>query len=98
MSTVTNRHLDILRLVAQGQSNGQIARTLFVSEDTVKTHLRRAFLSLGVTTRTEAVMEAMRRGLLEDPDRQPYTGPDRRRGPGRRAIDARRTHPGPCRP
>lgn len=99
---VTARHLDILRLVAGGQSTRQIAQLLRLSEDTVKTHLRHAFLALEVHTRAQAVAEAYRRGLLLpgpiDLPRTQYGGPERRRGPGRRASDIRRTHPAPSRP
>ena len=99
---LTQRHVDVLRLAAQGMTNAKIARALFLSEDTVKTHLSRAFVILGASTRTEAVLELNRLGLLDEPTAAPrYTGPERRRdsaGPGRRAGDARRTHPRSSRP
>lgn len=93
---VTDRQVEILRLVALGMTNGEVAKQLWLAEDTVKTHMRRAFAALGVRSRTQAVMEMHRRGLLDDPD--PYTGPERRTGRGRRRGDGRGTHPAPSRP
>ncbi|MCU1482304.1 MAG: LuxR family transcriptional regulator [Subtercola sp.] len=58
------RELDVLRLVAAGQSNPEIARTLFIGDATVKTHLQHAFEKLAVTDRTRAVTRAMELGLL----------------------------------
>lgn len=99
---LTTRHVDVLRLAAQGMTNRQIGQSLYLSEDTVKTHLRRAYQVLGVATRAEAVLELHRRGLLDKPPPpEPiYPGPERRSGlrPGRRAGDVRRTHPRPSRP
>jgi two-component system NarL family response regulator len=61
---LTPRELTALRLIADGQSNKEIAQTLSISERTVKTHLAHLFEKLGVTSRTEAVRVAMRRGLV----------------------------------
>ncbi|RUQ09355.1 response regulator transcription factor [Curtobacterium sp. HSID17257] len=58
------RELEVLELVAQGNSNPAIGRTLFVSETTVKTHLGHVFEKLGVNDRTRAVTRAMELGLL----------------------------------
>ncbi|GAA1896320.1 response regulator [Asanoa iriomotensis] len=58
------REVEVLRLVAEGRSNGEIARALHISEATVKTHLLRAFAKLGVNDRTAAVTTAMAAGLL----------------------------------
>ncbi|MFJ6172625.1 response regulator [Curtobacterium sp. NPDC092190] len=58
------RELEVLQLVAQGNSNPAIGRTLFVSETTVKTHLGHVFEKLGVNDRTRAVTRAMELGLL----------------------------------
>lgn len=58
------RELDILRQVAAGRSNPDIARALFIGESTVKTHLLHAFEKLGVSDRTHAVMRAMELGAL----------------------------------
>ncbi|SIM60551.1 response regulator [Micromonospora cremea] len=62
--TLSPREVDVLRLVAQGLSNGEIGLRLHITEATVKTHLLRAFAKLGVTDRTAAVTTAMAAGLL----------------------------------
>src|SRR4051794_19537765 len=61
---LTPRELAALRVLANGQSNKEIATTLGISERTVKTHLAHLFEKLGVTSRTEAVRVATRRGLV----------------------------------
>jgi len=61
---LSERETAVLRLVAQGCTNAEIGRRLFIGESTVKTHLLRAFGKLGVTDRTAAVTSAMRHGLL----------------------------------
>ena len=61
---VTPRELSALRLMADGQSNKEIANALAISERTVKTHLGHLFEKLGVTSRTEAIKVATRRGLV----------------------------------
>ena len=58
------RELDVLRLVAAGESNPEIARSLFIGEATVKTHLLHVFDKLGVGDRTRAVTLAMELRLL----------------------------------
>jgi DNA-binding NarL/FixJ family response regulator len=63
-SVLTPRELDVLRLVASGHSNKQIATALAIGESTVKTHLLKVFEKLGVADRTRAVTLAMERGLL----------------------------------
>lgn len=55
----------MLRLVAEGCTNAEIGRRLFIGESTVKTHLLRIFQKLEVDDRTAAVTSAMRFGLLE---------------------------------
>ena len=62
--SLTPRELDVLRLVAQGQSNPAIGRALFLSETTVKTHLGHVFEKLGVSDRTRAVTRAMELRIL----------------------------------
>lgn len=63
-TVLTARELDVLRLVATGHSNKQIAVVLGIGESTVKTHLLKVFEKLGVADRTRAVTLAMERGLL----------------------------------
>ncbi|MET3451228.1 response regulator transcription factor [Curtobacterium sp. 1544] len=62
--SLSPRELEVLQLVAQGNSNPAIGRTLFLSETTVKTHLGHVFEKLGVNDRTRAVTRAMELGLL----------------------------------
>jgi len=62
--TLTGRELDVLTLLAQGKSNREIGANLFISETTVKSHLRGIFTKLNVLSRTEAVTVANRRGLV----------------------------------
>lgn len=61
---LSERELDVLGAVASGKSNKEVARELSVSEDTVKGHLKIIFTKLGVSDRTQAVMLAMRRGII----------------------------------
>jgi DNA-binding NarL/FixJ family response regulator len=61
---LTPRELEVLRLVAAGRSNPEIARELFIGEATVKTHLIHVFEKLGVSDRTRAVTLALELGLL----------------------------------
>ncbi len=58
------RELDVLRLVAEGLSNPEIGKRLFVAASTVKTHLERAYAKLGVNDRAAAVAQAKDRRLL----------------------------------
>lgn len=64
-AVLSERELDVLRLVAEGRGNKEIARALFVSEATVKTHLNHVFGKLEVTSRTAAVAAARRAGVLD---------------------------------
>lgn len=66
---LTPRELEVLQLVAQGRSNPEIARELFIGEATVKTHLLHVFDKLGVDDRTRAVTVALERGILTTPTR-----------------------------
>jgi len=61
---LTERELEVLEAVAEGKDNTSIARALFISQATVKSHLSHAFTKLDVSTRTGAVAEARRRGLI----------------------------------
>lgn len=56
LAVLTPRQLEILRLVSDGMTNSQIAQSLYLSEFTIKQHLRSAFKNLGVSNRTEAAM------------------------------------------
>lgn len=63
---LTDRELDVLQCVAQGQTNPQIARTLLISMGTVKTHIQHIIAKLGVSDRTQAAVRASELGLLTD--------------------------------
>lgn len=63
-TVLSERELDVLRLVADGASNRDAAARLFISEASIKTHLQHVFDKLGVRDRAAAVAEAYRRGLL----------------------------------
>lgn len=63
-AVLTARETEVLRLVATGHSNKQVAVALGIGESTVKTHLLKVFEKLGVADRTRAVTLAMERGLL----------------------------------
>ncbi len=58
------REREVLRLVARGTSNREIAAELFISEATVKTHLTHVFAKLGAKDRAAAVATAYERGIL----------------------------------
>ena len=61
---ITNRELEILKLIAQGMSNREIAGKLYVSENTIKTHCSRTFEKLGAKRRTQAVQLGKEFGLF----------------------------------
>ena len=61
---LTPREMDVLRLLAQGLSNKEIARTLHLVEETVKDHVRHILAKLGVKSRTQAVLAAIRLGMV----------------------------------
>jgi DNA-binding NarL/FixJ family response regulator len=62
--TLSKREIEVLKLMAQGKSNKEIASALFISEGTVKSHGKAIFAKMNVASRTEAVADAARRGLL----------------------------------
>lgn len=61
--TLTDREISVLRLVAQGKSNKDIAQALVISEQTVKTHVGHILGKIGVSSRTQAALYAVRMGL-----------------------------------
>ena len=65
-ATLTARELQVLRQVAHGQSNREIAEELFISENTVKNHIRNMLEKLQMKSRMEAAMFAVRSNLLDD--------------------------------
>jgi DNA-binding NarL/FixJ family response regulator len=63
--TLSPREIDVLKLMAQGKSNKEIGAALFISEGTVKSHVKAIFAKMNVISRTEAVASATRRGLIQ---------------------------------
>lgn len=61
---LTERELEILQLMARGAANKEIGAALFISENTVKTHISNLFQKLGARDRTEAVTRALSKGLI----------------------------------
>ena len=61
---LTPREKDVLRLIAQGHSNKEIARTLYLAEETVKFHVRHILAKLGVQSRAQAILATIRLGMV----------------------------------
>lgn len=69
LGSLSPRELDVLRLIARGYANQQIARELFLSLSTVKKHVRRVISKLGVSDRTQAAVRAVELGTLAEHDK-----------------------------
>lgn len=65
--TLSNREVDVLRLLAEGMSNREIADTLTLGEKTIKTHVSNILSKLNLTSRTQAALYAVRIGLVAEP-------------------------------
>jgi ATP/maltotriose-dependent transcriptional regulator MalT len=63
-SILSSRERDVMRLVGSGLSNRDVGNALFISEETVKTHLRRIFEKLDVSSRTQAINRCQQLGLI----------------------------------
>jgi len=64
-SSLSDRELEVLRLIAKGMLNKEIAKTLFISEKTVKNHISNIFRKLNVSDRTQAAVYALKNNLVE---------------------------------
>jgi DNA-binding NarL/FixJ family response regulator len=64
LEDLTERETDVLKLLARGQANKQIARSLYIGEKTVKTHVRNILTKLNVRSRTQAALYAARTGIV----------------------------------
>lgn len=82
-ASLTEREKEVLHLIAQGQSNKEIARDLQIVEDTVKTHVKHILAKLGVQSRTQAILCAMRLGLIA-----PEQGNGRKRASARDSCES----------
>jgi DNA-binding NarL/FixJ family response regulator len=71
LDELTEREADVLRLMARGMSNVEIARALILGEATIKTHVGRIFAKLGVRDRVQAVVAAFESGLVQPGDHSP---------------------------
>ena len=66
-SSLSARELDVLKCVAAGNSNRAVASLMYLSEDTVKSHMKNISSKLGANDRTHAVMIAVKRGIIDAP-------------------------------
>lgn len=64
-NTLSSREIEVLELASQGNSNSAIAKKLFITESTVKSHFVHIFSKLGVTDRTAAVTEAVKKKIIQ---------------------------------
>jgi len=67
VETLTEREMDVFRLITRGYSNAEIGRELFISDTTVKTHVTRLLQKLDLRDRAQAIVLAYQTGLFDDP-------------------------------
>jgi DNA-binding NarL/FixJ family response regulator len=68
VAALTERELEVFRLIAQGLSNAEIGHELFISDTTVKTHVTRLLQKLGLRDRAQAIVLAYQTGLFDEPE------------------------------
>ncbi len=73
---MTARELEVLKLTAQGLANKQVARALGLSDKTVRNHIANIYEKLGIHDRSQALLYAVRKGLIDPSVTQPDEGPD----------------------
>jgi len=62
---LSGREIEVLKLMAKGDANKEIAAQLYITDSTVKTHISNIFQKLNAKDRTEAVMQAVRKGIIK---------------------------------
>ena len=62
---LSDREIEVLQLIARGSANRQIAEELLISESTVKTHVANIFSKMNVRHRTQAVTQAIQKGIIK---------------------------------
>jgi len=93
---LTSRELQVLQAIAEGMSTAQVARWLFVSPSTIRTHVKNILLKLGTHSKLGAVLEGARRGFIRVADRDSRTGSQESSeyGPGPGPVAERTTRGG----
>lgn len=93
LTSLSKREAEVMDLIATGESNGQIARRLFLSEKTVKNHVNRIYAKLGVDSRVTAIGLWLSRRDRAAGEAADAAAPLRASGPGEaaNAVPARRT-------